>query len=100
MDKRYKARLVIRGHRDRRKLYMIHASQTVQPSSTLILLKKSEIHDFELWLEDVKQVYIQTEGRLDRKIYISDALPEFVLKDDEYLQLVKPLYGLSESGDL
>lgn len=58
------------------------------------------MHDFTLWLENVKQSYIQTEGEPDRKVYIFDALAELCLKDDEYLQLTKPLYGLSKSSDL
>lgn len=96
----YKARFVAGGHRDRRKDFLVHSSQTVQPWSTRLLLSLSEMYDFELWVADVRQAYLQTEEPLGRDVFIRNVPPEFNLKPDEAIQLVKPLYGLSESGDL
>lgn len=56
--------------------------------------------DFEVWITDVCQAYLQTEDPLGREVYIMDVSSGFGLADDECLMLVKPLYGLSEPGDL
>lgn len=82
---RYKARFVLGGHRDRRKAFIVHTSQTVQPSSTRLLLANSEMNDFDLWSEDTPQAYTQADEPLARLVIIDDVPPEFGLADDECL---------------
>lgn len=97
---RYKARLVVGGHRDRRKDFLVHSTQTIQPSSTRLLLSLSEMLDFKVWTTDVRQAYLQSDEPLGRQVFILEVPDEFNLKPTQCLQLLKPLYGLSESGDL
>lgn len=97
---RNKARWTAGGHRDRRKNFLVHSSQSVQPWSSRLLLGLAEMLEFSLWLEDVIQAYLQTEDPLGRDIFITDVPPEFNLQPDEALKMEKPVYGLTESGDL
>lgn len=46
---------------------------------------------------DVKQVCIQSETHLERRIYIR-APREMLLPEQAVLYVVKPLYGIPESG--
>lgn len=52
---------------------------------------------FDVWTKDVKQAYLQPVSALKRNIFVKQ--DEFALGKDEFVQLVLPLYGLSESGD-
>lgn len=56
-------------------------------------------HDFGMWIADVCQAYLQSDEPMSRPVFIKRVVPEFNLTADEGLQLLKPLYGLSESGD-
>jgi hypothetical protein len=46
---------------------------------------------------DVRQAYLQAASDLKRYIFIRPDVLE--LTQDELLQVIKPLYGLSDSGD-
>lgn len=81
-SERYKAMFVIGGHRDIRKFFMVHSAKTVQPLGIRLLLTNAEMHDFYVCLDDVKQAYTKTEGKLEREVYILDVPPEFELADD------------------
>ena len=48
----------------------------------------------------MKLTYLQSSEPLERKIYITKSAPEFNLSSNEALLPLKPLYGLSDSGDL
>lgn len=97
--RRYKARFVLGGHRDRQKAFIVHTLLTVQTWSTRLLLANSEIHKIELWSEDAPQAYNLADKSLARLVIIDDVPPEFALKNSECLQAVKPAYGLSDLGD-
>ena len=92
-----KARYVIGGHRDRYKDLMVHSSKTLQPHSIRILLALTAMFDFEVWTSDVSQAYLQSSLPLARDVYIKNPVKEFDLSPDECLQLILPLYGLTES---
>ena len=79
---------------------MMHTSQTVQSSSVRILLSLAAMHLFDVWTADVKQAYLQAALPLSRELLIKNAPREFELNPSECFQLLKPLCGLCESGDL
>lgn len=80
VDEQYKVRLVIGRNREKQEFYMVW-SQTAQPSSTRIFLACSEMHNFEFWLDDVKQVYLQAKGKIDHDVHIFNVPPEFNVKN-------------------
>jgi len=97
---KWKARYVIGGYRDRLKHLMVHTTQTLQPSSVRLLLALAAIHGFKVWTSDVRQAYLQSSHTLSREVFIRNPVAEFELNPEQCLQLLKPLYGLCESGDL
>lgn len=97
---KFKARYVIGGHRDRMKAYMVHNATTLQPQSIRLLLALAAIHDFDIWTADVRQAYLQSDEMLARELFITNLVPEFELRPEQCLKLLKPLYGLCDSGDL
>ena len=96
----FKARYVIGGHRDKMKDLLVHSTNTVQPHSVRLITAIAPMFDFEVWGTDVKQAYLQAKKELGRNLYIFDAVPEFELEPEQCLKLLKPLYGLCDSGDL
>ena len=54
---KYKARYVIGGHRDKLKHFMVHGAQTMQASSSRLLLAIAAAHNFEVWTSDVQLAY-------------------------------------------
>ena len=97
---KFKARHVIGGHRDHLKYYMVHGAQTMQPSSTRLLLTSANAFDFGVWSTDVKLAYLESSEPLKRCVFIHNPAPEFVLEPSECFELLKPLYGLRDAGDL
>lgn len=97
---KFKARFVIGGHRDKMKNMMVHCTITAQPQTVRMVMSIASILDFNAWGSDVRQAYLQSTKGLDRQLYIMDAVPEFELNPDECLLLLRPLYGLCDSGDL
>lgn len=92
-----KARFCVGGHRDAMKGLMVHTSSTVRHSSVRLLLSLAAIFKLGIWTIDIKQAYLQSAHALKRDIYCKTNILR--LNHDEYLKLVLPLYGLTESGD-
>jgi hypothetical protein len=92
-----KARFVLGGHRDRDKFKLVHNSTTLKQSSIRIITALASILGFRMWSTDIKQAYLQSAEDLKREIYVRPDVMK--LPPDELLQVVKPLYGLADSGD-
>lgn len=93
----YKARFCIGGHRDRLKDEVVHTASTLSQSSVRLLLALASIFGWPIWTTDVRQAYLQSASLLRRAVFLNPKGIE--LGKDEFLQLILPLYGLSESGD-
>lgn len=97
---KFKSRFVAGAHINKIKNLMVHSSQTFQLISIRLLISLAAIHNFTVWIYDVKQAYLQSAHPLGGSTYIRGPLPESNISKDNLLKLLKPLYGISESGGL
>lgn len=65
-----------------------------------MLLILSQAFGFDVWTSDVTQAYLKSSKPLSRDSFIKNPIEEFELDASQCLKLIKPLYGLCESGDL
>lgn len=94
----FKARFVVQGHLDREKELLVHASTTASQQAIRLLVSLATIFGFKLWSQDMTLAYIQGADKILRKIYIKGK-PEFQLAPNQLLEILRPLYGLADSGD-
>ena len=94
----WKARFIVQGHRDRFKKSLVHDISVARQYAIKMLVGIASIFGFRLFSSDVIQSYIQSAEELSRDIFLNPP-KEFCLGPDQLIKLVKPLYGLTESGD-
>lgn len=97
-SEKLKARLVAMGHTDREKDYIISDAPTLMRYAMRSLLALASSLKLKIYSRDVRQAYLQSNDDFKRQVYIripkgyDNIPPHFVL------QVLKPLYGLTESG--
>ena len=94
----FKARFVAQGHRDKEKSMLVHNTTTVRQSSIRILLSLAACFGFQIWTIDVNNAYLQSASKLMRDVYLKPG-KEFEIPCGHLLKLLRPLYGLADSGD-
>lgn len=97
-DEIFRARFVVQGHLDREKELLVHASTTVSPQAIRLLVSLATIFGFRLWSEDMTLADIRGAERILRNVFVRGK-PEFQLSAGQLLQVLRPLYGLADSGD-
>lgn len=78
---------------------MVHSAAS-QPQSIALLVALTAMHGFDIWTADARQAYQQFTEPICRDLFITRPAPEFELRHDQCLKLLKPLHGLCDSGDL
>lgn len=95
---RKKSRLVAQNYGDEDAAGIATKAPTVQRYSQRVLLSlASSLPACKVFSRDVTQAYIQATKPLERPVYIKPP-KEMGLSEDMVLLVVKPLYGIPESG--
>jgi hypothetical protein len=92
-----KARFVISGNRDRLKTQLVHIASTVRQTHVRLIIALAAVFGFDVWTADVRQAYLQATTPLLRDVFVKT--DTITLERNELLRFLKPLYGLSDSGD-
>ena len=98
-DEKKKARLVAQavGKIDKDKKLLFTYSPTVTRASIRIMLCIPTRLNLRVYLRDISQAYVSSEAKLLREIYIIPP-KELKLDSDILWKVIRPLYGLPESG--
>lgn len=95
---RKKSRLVAQNYQDADAVKIATKAPTVQRFSQRVLLSlAASSTNMDLCTRDVTQAYVQSDKRLERPVFIKPP-PEMGLSPDTVLRVVRPLYGIPESG--
>ena len=93
---KYKARLVVKGYRQKEGLdYFETYSPVTRITSIRMLIAQAAVHNLKIHQMDVKTVFLN--GELEEEIYMEQ--PEGFLvpgKEKKVCRLVKSLYGLKQ----
>ena len=94
----WKARYAVQGYKDNLKQSLFHDTNTARNYSVRMLVGLASLFGFRLYSTDVTQAYLQSAESLMRDVYIQPS-KKFHLGPKHLLKLLKPLYGLADSGD-
>jgi Reverse transcriptase (RNA-dependent DNA polymerase) len=94
----WKALFVVQGYRDHIKTSLVHDTATSRKHSSRLLVGLAASFGFSLFSTDVTQAYWQSSENILRYVYVKPT-KEFILEPGKILKLLRPLYGLADSGD-
>lgn len=77
---------------------LVHSASTIRKHSIHLLVSIVPIFNFQLWTQDVSEAYLQSGGGLTREVSFREP-GKFQQGPDHLLKALKPLYGLTDSGD-
>jgi hypothetical protein len=72
----------------------------VQQRKLRLVFALAGIMGCNVWTQDVTQAYFQSAGILAREVYVDKPASELELNADQPLKLLRPFYGLADSGYL
>lgn len=90
------------GNQDRDKLHMVQNTTTLTQSLVPFIVSVSAIKGFRLFSHDDGQSYIKSEDKLTTKLFLLPKnmdLQYFGLCKEEILELLKPIYVMTDAGD-
>lgn len=75
---------------------VVYNPSNVKQQSTALSIAVVAIYVFEVWKQEGSQAYLQSSSVLTRDVLV---LPKevFILKDETFRKLLKPLYDLTDS---
>jgi hypothetical protein len=76
----------------------VHNSPKLRQDTSRLVLALASICGFEVWTLDISQPILRAGNENMRDIFLQPSV-EIELSSDEFLKLIKPLYGLFYSGD-
>lgn len=91
-----KSRLVVQGHNDKDKEFVLTQAPTIQRCSQRMIFLLAVILKRSLYLRDISQAYINSKTKLNRPIYVR--APPGIDLGGGFLKVVRPLYGIAEAG--
>ncbi|KAA8494667.1 Retrovirus-related Pol polyprotein from transposon TNT 1-94 [Porphyridium purpureum] len=96
---RMKARLTVLGNMDKDKELFVSNAPTLRTSSVrMILMSKAERKDWDLWVEDADQAFLQSLWELNRDIYVVPPREWTAVNASGVMwKLRLPLYGLVDA---
>lgn len=97
-DPIYKACFLVQGHADVEKNILIQNANNIREYSESILVAISAVFGFRIYTQEVSQAYLHSEDAIILDVYVR-TLEELKICSDEFLKLLKPLYGFTNSGD-
>ena len=94
-----KSRLVVQAYNDHGKEEILTQSPTIQQmSQRLILALAACMPQYDLYLRDISQAYVQSTTHLNREFFVRPPV-ELGLPSNAILKIIKPLYGVPEAGN-
>lgn len=95
---RKKSRLIAQNYKDENSRGIYTRAPTVQRLTQLLLLSlAASMPDMNTFRRDVTEAYVQSETKFALPVYIQPP-PKMVLTRGTVWRVVKPLYGIPESG--
>jgi Reverse transcriptase (RNA-dependent DNA polymerase) len=93
-----KARYFVQGFRNNKMTNLFHDASKSKQQSKNLLIGLAAIFGYRIVSTNVTQAYVQSAELLMKDLHIKPSA-EFELNANQVLKLLRPLYGLADSGD-